>query len=582
MNATIAQIEHIGVGVDTARYGHRVTFVRRDHQPAAPPLTVMETRDGYQRLQSQLERLHRQYPQAEFHLHIDAAGQYARNLEHFLRRLNLPMVVSVGEPKRNKDYQNVFYPKRTTDDTESQAMARFGVVEQPAATYDVADEFYLLLEVAGRLQAQIRDSTRAINRLHNLLARVFPELATLVSNLGAQYVLILLKKYPTPQRLAKARIDSLKKIPYLKPELAEKILAAAKETVGSLHGELAESLVLQQVEQVEQTLANVDRLEKLLIQAFKALPRTGHVQVPSIPGIGLLTAAVLVAKIISMDRFVTPEKLVGYFGVFPQELQSGVDPEGNPLPGNKKQMSSKGCDLVRRYLWNAAKSAIQCNPAVRDLYARLRAKGTRGDVALGHCMRKLLHQVFGVWASDHPFDEQRSQPQKASPANQPDSNQPKGDCTSSPAETKTAAGHKRETCPQKKVVTAANSNVEPSPQAVKRPPADDGTVDYGLLRQQVTMEQVLTHLGHFGQLRGSASQRRGPCPLHGEQPGSGQTFSVNLQKNVFRCFHRDCHAGNVLDFWRYYHNLPLYEAAKNLAQTFQISLHPNREEEPVI
>lgn len=582
MTATIAQIEHIGVGVDTARYGHRVTFFRPDHQPAAPPLTVMESREGYQRLQNQLERLHRLHPQAKFHVHIDAAGQYARNLECFLRRIDLPLVISIGEPKRNKDYQNAFFPKRTTDDTESQAMARFGVVEQPPATFDVADEFHLLREIASRLQAQIRDNTRAINRLHNLLARVFPELATIVSNVGAAYLLILLKKYPTPQRLANARIDSLKKIPYLKPELAEKIHAAAKETVASLHGELAQALMLQQVEQVEQASANVKRLEKLLIQAFQALPRTGHVHVPSIPGIGLLTAAVLVAKIVSLDRFATPEKLVGYFGVFPQEQQSGVDPEGNPLPGTKQRMSPKGCDLVRRYLWNAANTAIQHNPAVRDLYARLRANGTRGDVALGHCMRKLLHQVFGVWATDHPFDEQRSQPRKVLQANQTTSNQPDVEISSSTAETKTAAGHKRETCPQKKVVTAANSNVEPTTQAVKLSPSNEGSIDYAFLRKQVTMEQVLSHLGHFDQLRGNASQRRGPCPLHGEQPGSGRTFSVNLQQNMFRCFHPDCHAGNVLDFWSSYHNLPIYEAAQNLAQTFQLQLHPNREKEPVI
>ena len=41
----------------------------------------------------------------------------------------LPMTISIGEPKRNKDYQKAHFPKRTTDDTESQAMARFAVVE---------------------------------------------------------------------------------------------------------------------------------------------------------------------------------------------------------------------------------------------------------------------------------------------------------------------------------------------------------------------------------------------------------------------------------------------------------------------
>jgi transposase len=132
--STTTSLDHIGVGIDTARYGHRVFFLRPDRQPAAKPLTVMENRAGYQALQERLKQLQVQHPQAHFHVRIDAAGQYAVNLEQFLRGLDLPMTLSIGEPKRNKDYQKAHFPKRTTDDTESQAMARFAVVEQPPAT----------------------------------------------------------------------------------------------------------------------------------------------------------------------------------------------------------------------------------------------------------------------------------------------------------------------------------------------------------------------------------------------------------------------------------------------------------------
>ena len=45
---------------------------------------------GYQALQERLEQLHQQHPQAHFHVRIDAAGQYAANLEHFLRGLPCP------------------------------------------------------------------------------------------------------------------------------------------------------------------------------------------------------------------------------------------------------------------------------------------------------------------------------------------------------------------------------------------------------------------------------------------------------------------------------------------------------------
>src|SRR6202040_1186732 len=107
------------------------------------------------------------------------------HLERFLRDLDLTLTVSVGEPKRNKDYQKAHFPKRTSDDTESQAMARFAVVEQPPATLTQPPQMLLLREVASRLQAHVKQTTRATNRLHNLLARVFPELATLTDNVAA-------------------------------------------------------------------------------------------------------------------------------------------------------------------------------------------------------------------------------------------------------------------------------------------------------------------------------------------------------------------------------------------------------------
>src|SRR5206468_3286391 len=104
-----------------------------------------------------------------------------------------------------------------------------------------------------------------------------------------------------------------------------------------------------------------------------------------------------VAKMVSIDHFDKPESVVAYFGVFPEESSSGVDKSGRPVPPGTLSMSRQGNDLVRSCLWNAAKSAILHNPVIRSLYARQRAQGKRGDVALGHCMRKLLHLVFAVW-----------------------------------------------------------------------------------------------------------------------------------------------------------------------------------------
>src|SRR3990167_3717416 len=148
------QMVHLGVGIDTARYGHHVSFLGEDREPAAPAMPVSESGSGYEALAEQLENLYAQYPDAQFHVRIDAAGQYATNLECYLRSLGLPMTISVGQPKQNKDYHQAIFPKRKADATESLAMARFAIVERPAATASVSPEIYLLREIAGRLAAQ--------------------------------------------------------------------------------------------------------------------------------------------------------------------------------------------------------------------------------------------------------------------------------------------------------------------------------------------------------------------------------------------------------------------------------------------
>ena len=574
-------MDRIGVGIDTARYGHRVSFMRPDRKPAAKPMNVAEGHAGYESLKQRLTQLHQQYPNTKFYVRIDAAGQYAANLEAFLRGLALPLIISVGEPKRNKDYHKAHFPKRTTDDTESQAMARFAVVEQPEATPATAHAMATLREVAGRLQSKVKQTTRAINQLHNLTARTFPELAPLAEDLAAGWVLKLLARYPTAERVASAHPASLEKIPHLCGEKARAVHEAAKRSVASLRGESAEALVREHVAQVRHCQAAELHLRHLLVAAFADLPDSPHTRILTIPGIGDATAAALVAKVVDIDRFETPDHLVGYLGVFPEESSSGVDKRGRPLPAGTLTMCRKGNDLVRAYLWNAARSAAQHNPAIRALYRRLVAKGKRGDVAIGHCMRKLLHLVYAVWKSDRDFDEDHFPWEGPTDAGAATTAAPAG--VTGPDD-ETAVGHKRD-LPAQAVVTTAISSVGPEPAEVKpaprRAPAGRPGIDFAYLREQVTMEQVLEHLGAFAGMGGRGRQRRGPCPVHGTAGDGGRAFSVNLDKNIFQCFHAGCGLkGNVLDLWAAVHRLPTYEAALHLAGTFHLAL--NREEEPVM
>ena len=84
MTSIQPSVAMIGVGIDTARYGHHVSFLRDDLQPATEPITITETKEGYDQLLRTLRELKRRHPNVEFQIRLDEAGQYAANLRTFL------------------------------------------------------------------------------------------------------------------------------------------------------------------------------------------------------------------------------------------------------------------------------------------------------------------------------------------------------------------------------------------------------------------------------------------------------------------------------------------------------------------
>jgi hypothetical protein len=80
----------VGVGIDTSRYGHYAAFLRDDLQPAAAELQFAESAKGYAAFRQRLEQIVERQGAVHFSIRLDAAGQYADNLLHFLHALRTP------------------------------------------------------------------------------------------------------------------------------------------------------------------------------------------------------------------------------------------------------------------------------------------------------------------------------------------------------------------------------------------------------------------------------------------------------------------------------------------------------------
>ncbi len=103
--------------------------------------------------------------------------------------------------------------------------------------------------------------------------------------------------------------------------------------------------------------------------------------IDSVPGVGRVTAATLVADLPELGRL-NRQKIAALVGVAPFNKDSG--------PKRGKRRIFGGRSAVRRVLYMATLSAVRCNPVIRAVYESLLKRGKVKKVALTACMRKLL------------------------------------------------------------------------------------------------------------------------------------------------------------------------------------------------
>jgi hypothetical protein len=231
-----------GVGIDTSRYGHYAAFLGDDLQPAAAELAFAESADGYGRFHQRLQAIAQRHGPVHFLVRLDAAGQHADNLLHFLHGLSsradssastndipapFTLTLSCGDPQRDKNYRAALFGTKKSDPIEARAAARFALTERPAPSAPLSLPFRLLRQTAARLQAVVRQRTRLINQFHLLLALTFPELALLTRDLAAGWVLELVQRYPSAACLAQATAMNLADVPYLPDAQVRPLLEAA-------------------------------------------------------------------------------------------------------------------------------------------------------------------------------------------------------------------------------------------------------------------------------------------------------------------------------------------------------------------
>ena len=121
-------------------------------------------------------------------------------------------------------------------------------------------------------------------------------------------------------------------------------------------------------------------------------------RVATIPGVGVVTAATIVAVLDDPHRFRSRRQVACYAGLTPRRYQSSEqDRQG--------RISKRGNPLLRHTLNQAAWAAVRYNPELRAFYLRLSLDNRRGKRkrAVVAVMHKLLIIAWAMLRDEQPY-----------------------------------------------------------------------------------------------------------------------------------------------------------------------------------
>jgi transposase len=388
----------VTVGIDIGGRRHAVARCREGEARADREiLRIGQDRAGFDALDAWLAR------QAEpvDLVTMESSGHYWMALASHLGRRGLP--VAVVNPLSAKYFAKSRLARTKSDPADARSLALMAMRDAPVARDPLAGTE--LRQAARFAMTLVTEQARVCQRLIRLVELGFPELGELFDDPACRTAREVLRVAPTAAVARRRRTRTLAEANAgpghrrLGVRRAERLKAAAASSIAvpELDEEVAfeVDLLLDQYDLLEHQIADADaRVASLLDSELARRLRT-------IPGVGPAIAATLIAEIGDIDRFETFDQLLAYTGIHPAERSSGrtgADPE------TSWHMSKAGNAHLRAAAYRMAVVGVAHNPVIRAHYARKRQAGKSKMNALGHCMRKALSIVWGVWRNGSDLD----------------------------------------------------------------------------------------------------------------------------------------------------------------------------------
>ena len=387
------------VGIDIGKNHHEASIVSPEGKQIGRSLRFATTHKGADSLMSFIFKNIGNSPCV---FGMEATGHYWYPIYSFLKAKGY--TIYVINPIQSDSLRKMYIRQTKNDSIDSFLIAeviRFGQF----GTTSMADENILAMRQLCRYRDSVISSRTEIKlRIGTIMEQIFPDYEKQFSSLWVSTSMGILEKYLTPENIENAPIDELFEIikdkshNRLTRAKAISIKEAAADTFGIKIAQDAFSFQLKQlIDRMNFLDKQIEALDCQILEYYEKFDCYLH----TIPGIGMIAAATILAEIGDINRFKSSSALVAFAGIDPTVRQSGE------FSSTHNHMSKRGSPYLRHAIFLAATTCSFHISPLNAYYKKKRDQGKHHLTATGAVARKLTTVIYAVLRDSKPYEPKK-------------------------------------------------------------------------------------------------------------------------------------------------------------------------------
>ena len=359
------------IGIDISKFKHDCAIIDELGDVITPSWSFQNDCEGFSLFRELLDAL-----DGEKRIGLEATGHYGQNLKLFLENNGFSFM-EFNPLLINRFVRSKSLRKTKTDSIDALMIARYLMTVEykpyPPSFYT----FEKLKSLTRFRDNLIRQRSKQLVELTNILDKVFPEFKPFFKGRFSATALYILSNYASPEKISNMNSKSyepLRRLSRGKFSMVDfvELKTLARNTVGSTSDYLLQEMEIT-IDIYNQLQSKVEEIEQQINNYVLELNPT----MLTIPGIGVSSAAVILSEFGELSKFSSPSKLLSFAGLEPGYFQSGTSESAG-------KMVKHGSSHLRYAIMNCAQTVVNYEPTFAAYYAKKRAEGKEHRVALTH------------------------------------------------------------------------------------------------------------------------------------------------------------------------------------------------------